>query len=108
MSWPKTSRHLRGYGSAWDMLRRAVLVRDGHLCQCAACRAEGRTTVATEVDHIVPKSKGGTDRLSNLQAIGRECHLRKTIAESGGEYHPPVEVGLDGWPKPGGGGVGKK
>lgn len=37
---------------------------------------------ANEVDHIIPKFKGGTDDLSNLMAINSECHKRKTARES--------------------------
>ncbi|WOI78727.1 HNH endonuclease signature motif containing protein [Pseudomonas aeruginosa] len=39
--------------------------------------------VATEVDHIIPLSQGGTDDDSNLMAIaGYPCHARKTARES--------------------------
>ena len=43
----------------------------------------GRVRPATEVDHILPLADGGTDDLGNLQAINRECHARKTVAENG-------------------------
>jgi len=93
--WPTTSRHARGYGRAWDIRRAAVLKRDQYLCQCKHCRAEGRITPANEVDHIVPKAKGGTDEYANLQAINRECHERKTLEEREG-LRP--RIGVDGWP----------
>jgi 5-methylcytosine-specific restriction protein A len=38
-------------------------------------------TIATEVDHIVPKSQGGTDDDDNLQAICSPCHKTKTGSE---------------------------
>ena len=72
----------RGYGAEWQKLRKQVMARDQWRCQCEDCRSEGRITVAHECDHIVPKSQGGTDALSNLQAINRECHARKTQRES--------------------------
>ncbi|CCQ61616.1 RNA-directed DNA polymerase (Reverse transcriptase):HNH endonuclease [Crocosphaera watsonii WH 0401] len=31
-----------------------------------------------EVDHIIPKSKGGKDRYDNLQALHRHCHDAKS------------------------------
>ncbi len=34
-----------------------------------------------EVDHILPKSKGGTDDYSNLQLLHRQCHVKKTKAD---------------------------
>lgn len=75
------SRHERGYGAEWDRLRKIVMERDQYLCKCAECRAENRLRPATEVDHVVPKAQGGTDALDNLQAINRDCHRRKTVAE---------------------------
>ena len=96
MPWPTTSRQSRGYGRAWEMIRLAVLKRDHHLCQCRHCRADGRITVATEVDHVIPKEKGGTDSMGNLQAISAECHRRKTMEDSG--LRPRQEIGLDGYP----------
>jgi len=86
--WPTTSRHQRGYGTAWDKLRLRILERDCYLCRCKHCKAEGRVTPATEVDHVVPKAKGGTDEPSNLQAINVDCHKRKGLEEKGIEPRP--------------------
>lgn len=76
-------------------IRERALRRDGWLCVC--CAGLGRTTVATEVDHILPLFKGGTDDLENLQSLCGECHARKT-AEDMGHRHRPT-IGLDGWPE---------
>lgn len=57
--------------------------------------------VATEVDHIKPKASGGTDELSNLRAINKECHKKKTAAEQGKTLKPIIHIGLDGYPIPG-------
>ena len=105
MSWAnrKTSRQDRGYGRAWEVLRAQILKRDNNLCQCAQCKAEDRTALATEVDHIIPKAKGGTDEPSNLQAINHHCHLRKSIEDQGGKMRPRMVVGIDGYPRNGGG-----
>jgi Restriction endonuclease len=72
------SRHARGYGTAWDKLRAQVLRRDCGMCQCDECRTSGRVRPATEVDHHIPKAEGGTDDLSNLRAINKDCHKVKT------------------------------
>ncbi len=69
----------RGYGWQWVKLRQKVLARDAGLCQL--CIAAHRITPASEVDHILPKSAGGSDAMDNLQAVCRCCHHRKTIAE---------------------------
>lgn len=99
MSWPTTPRRERGYGPEWDRLRKEILERDQHLCRCRTCREAGLVKVATEVDHIVPKAKGGTDEPSNLQAINRECHKRKTIEENGGQFIARQPVDVTGIPK---------
>ena len=80
-NWPTTSRQSRGYGAAWDKLRKVILTRDGHLCQ--PCLRKGRPTVATQVDHIKPKANGGDDDHANLQSICSPCHDAKTEADKG-------------------------
>jgi 5-methylcytosine-specific restriction protein A len=105
-NWPTESRHKRGYGAEWDKVRKLVLKRDGHLCQCTHCRAEGRTTIATEVDHIVSRataqalgwSKARAEHPSNLQAINSDCHAVKTQEEQGKSVKPKRHIGLDGFP----------
>ncbi|HCF9839206.1 TPA: HNH endonuclease [Pseudomonas aeruginosa] len=68
-------------GRPWRRKRDRILKRDGYMCQCAECK--GMKRVATEVDHIIPLSQGGTDDDSNLMAIaGHPCHARKTARES--------------------------
>ena len=75
------SRHQRGYGSAWDKLRKQVLQRDRFICQCDECKRLGIIKEATHVDHIIAKAHGGTDDLSNLRAINCKCHEKKTAKE---------------------------
>lgn len=74
------NRHERGYGNDWVRLRGQVMLRDKGLCQ--PCLGLSRYTPAAEVDHIVPKARGGTDAPNNLQAICRTCHASKTAQES--------------------------
>lgn len=68
----------------WKALRERVLFRDGRRCQGEGdgigrvCGAE-----ATDVDHVVPASQGGTDDLDNLQSLCRWHHRRKTGHEGG-------------------------
>lgn len=75
------NRHERGYGSIWDKLREIVLIRDRYLCQCDDCKRLKLVKEATQVDHIIAKAHGGTDELSNLRAINKECHKKKTARE---------------------------
>ena len=94
MPWSRGSSDARGYGHAWRKLRDRVLKRDRYLCQ--PCERKNFVSIASSVDHIVPKSRGGTDDMSNLQAICEECHKEKTTVESGGK--PKPRIGVDGWP----------
>jgi 5-methylcytosine-specific restriction protein A len=65
----------RGYDGRWQRIRMAYL--KGHPL-CAECLKEHRVTVATDVDHIIPKRDGGSDADGNLQALCHSCHSRKT------------------------------
>ncbi|HAN3784238.1 TPA: baseplate J/gp47 family protein [Escherichia coli] len=53
---PGQSRHQRGYGSKWDVIRVRVLKRDKGLCQL--CLRAGVVREAKTVDHIIPKAHG--------------------------------------------------
>lgn len=89
MAWSKESRPSRGYGAAWDRIRKVVLKRDFGLCH--PCRRRGLVTIATAVDHIVSKAKAASlrwsqariDAESNLQAICKHRHDAKTEEEQG-------------------------
>lgn len=63
---------------------------------CMACEAKGRVTIATELDHIVPLFKGGSDEPENWAGLCTECHKVKTATDMG--HKPRVTIGLDGWP----------
>jgi 5-methylcytosine-specific restriction protein A len=92
----RTSRHERGYGTAWDRLRAQILRRDGYLC--LTCQANGRVEIATQVDHIMPKAKGGTDDPLNLQSLCAPCHKAKTDDELGRTPRGARVIDVDGWP----------
>ena len=49
---------------------------------CRLCAASGMTVAASELDHIVPRSKGGAlmDH-ANVQPLCAECHARKSADE---------------------------
>ncbi|WP_444959720.1 HNH endonuclease [Microbulbifer sp. VVAC002] len=65
-------------------------LRNRELCKvqakglCESCTAMGLITEGNCCDHIIPKSQGGTDELSNLQWLCTRCHARKTAQEGGG------------------------
>ncbi len=73
---PCQSRHQRGYGSKWDVIRR-VLKRDKGLCQLCLRAGGARGETA---DHIIPKAHGGTDADSNCRACaGRVIRRRRPV-----------------------------
>ena len=81
----------RGYTRMWQRLRAMQLAR---FPWCADCGGP-----ADQVDHIVPLSRGGTNRFSNLQSLCASCHSRKTYTEDGAfgrvrpSDHCKVELG---------------
>jgi 5-methylcytosine-specific restriction endonuclease McrA len=60
--------------------RRTVFARDGQHCQYCG-------SVAESIDHVVPRSRGGTHTWDNVVAACRKCNTRK-------EDRNPHEVGL--------------
>jgi 5-methylcytosine-specific restriction protein A len=61
----KRTDEQRGYGWEWVKVRRKV--RASVCCRCG-------TTEDLTVDHIIPKSMGGTDDPSNLRTLCRHDH----------------------------------
>jgi 5-methylcytosine-specific restriction enzyme A len=49
---------------------------------CRTCQAQGRVTIATVRDHIIPLAEGGTDGPGNVQGLCGDCHQAKTQAEA--------------------------
>lgn len=45
---------------------------------CAMCKKAFVNGDVMEIDHIIPKSKGGPDKYLNLQLLHRHCHISKT------------------------------
>lgn len=62
------------YPGNWSSIRRKVLHRDSYTC--GNCNRTGKKfdSVELHVHHIVPKSKGGTNSLSNLRSLCSKCH----------------------------------
>ncbi len=68
------------YQARIGLNRRSVFARDGHRCQYCGGAAEN-------IDHVVPRSRGGTHTWENVVAACRPCNTRK-------EDRHPHEVGL--------------
>ena len=68
--------------------------------KCSHCGNYFKDGDSIEIDHIIPKSKGGKDIYDNLQLLHRHCHDTKTVSDgsSGNKSNsnsvkpkPPVE-----------------
>ena len=68
------------YRTRVPLSRRAVFARDGHRCQYCDRAAEN-------IDHVVPRSRGGPHSWDNVVASCRSCNARK-------EDRLPAEAGL--------------
>ena len=53
----------------WREIRQEVLTRDNQ--QCLVCGKEH----SGQVHHIIPRSQGGTNELSNLIVLCGRCHM---------------------------------
>ncbi|EGY23858.1 HNH endonuclease family protein [Desulfovibrio sp. A2] len=62
-----------------ESLRIRVLKDSGG--RCALCGATARTT-SLEVDHIVPRSRGGSNSHENLQVLCRDCNQAKSNTDT--------------------------
>ncbi len=67
------TRHWAGEYEA-PLSNRALFARDGHLCLYCG-KAFGPRGLTR--DHVVPVSRGGNDRWSNVVSACRECNQRK-------------------------------
>ncbi|HLB63077.1 MAG TPA: HNH endonuclease [Actinomycetota bacterium] len=68
------------YRAHAPLTRRAVFARDSHACQYCGSTAEN-------LDHVIPRSKGGGHTWDNVVASCRRCNSKK-------ENRLPQEAGL--------------
>ena len=61
------------YGRAWKRIRDRYAAAHP---LCEMCLKEGRLTPVEEVHHILPISKGGDHRDSNLMSLCQSCHTK--------------------------------
>ena len=74
--------------------RKRRLMRSNGLCE--HCLAQGRTTIATVVNHKLPLAHGGPDTDENTENLCKPCDLIETARQFG--HKVKVETGVDGWP----------
>jgi len=71
-------------------LREYVLSRDKH-----TCRYCGKSGVILNLDHVVPRSRGGATRPDNLVASCIRCNMAKGNATATEFGHPEVQAQVD-------------
>jgi len=59
-------------------IKEAVLNRDGYVCQDCGITANSDSGPTMHVDHIVPRSRGGSNDMSNLQCLCSTCNNMKS------------------------------
>lgn len=57
---------------------------------CVLCQKFFTPDDVVEVDHILPRSKGGKDDYKNLQLLHKYCHVRKTRSDKSSQDDVPV------------------
>lgn len=82
MTWLRSSIR-RFLASSIRKAEYYVLARDKYTCQL--CRKHGKG-VKLVVPHIIYRSQGGTDRVSNLITLCTDCHTTKNHQPGGKLY----------------------
>ena len=62
------------YPSDWSSRRKKVYSRDNYTCRNCGAKGGSRGNAELHAHHMVPKSNGGVDDLSNLGTFCKECH----------------------------------
>jgi RNA-directed DNA polymerase len=60
--------------------------------KCLFCGLIFRETDRMEIDHTIPKSRGGRDEYKNLQLLHRHCHDTKSVNDKHQVIEEPDEV----------------
>lgn len=95
--WQRTASDRRLRGRAGQKQRQRRLAQTNGLCE--HCLKDGRTTLATIVNHIVPLARGGEDTDENTENLCAK-HDAQVTAQQFGKAEPinGRGIGRDGRP----------
>lgn len=68
-------------GKSPQMPKRMALLLKEQKGECPHCGLYFKDGDVIELDHIIPKSKGGKDEYKNWQLLHRHCHDTKTVSD---------------------------
>lgn len=71
---PTKNRSQSNYSKGWASLSKKTKERDHWECQRCGSRGGQKGDSILHAHHILPKSKGGEDRLDNLITVCHDCH----------------------------------
>jgi RNA-directed DNA polymerase len=78
---PDDGNHLYGakrtarYSGFSNKISKLIQIQNG---RCRGCGVPFTPMDVIEADHIIPRSKGGPDKFSNLQTLHKHCHIQKS------------------------------
>ncbi len=85
----RPSAAARGYGTDWRKLRAKAKKLLPYVCaDCGLIGDDDSHEGRLHLDHDTPRSRGGSDDLSNLKFRCVRCHSRKTAQADGGFANP--------------------
>jgi 5-methylcytosine-specific restriction protein A len=87
----------RGYDRQWEK------IRAHHLREHPDCAVPGCPNPATEVDHVVPITEGGTHHAGNLRSMCHPHHSSRTARDQPGGFQKQCPGDPTGWAPPPGG-----
>jgi len=71
------SKTVDPYPENWDKLSQQTLLRDNWKCQKCGRKGGPHGSTRVEAHHIIPRSKGGEDRIGNLITLCHSCHEKE-------------------------------
>lgn len=79
------------YGG-FSQSQKKLLKRQNRICPW--CQSPININDNVEVDHVIPRSKGGLNSYDNLQLLHKQCHIKKTATDTNIEKTPSNKLKL--------------